>query len=55
MAECVDETELQELRLKINSRERRRMHDLNSALDEVSSFPQESYLTSIYNFWQATM
>ena len=33
MAECVDETELQELRLKINSRERRRMHDLNSALD----------------------
>ncbi|CAC5417696.1 BHLHB1_6_7 [Mytilus coruscus] len=33
MAECVDEAELQDLRLKINSRERRRMHDLNSALD----------------------
>ena len=30
---CVDEAELQELRLKINSRERKRMHDLNSALD----------------------
>lgn len=30
---CMDESELQELRLKINSRERRRMHDLNSALD----------------------
>ncbi|XP_053396033.1 oligodendrocyte transcription factor 2-like [Mercenaria mercenaria] len=28
-----DETELQELRLKVNSRERKRMHDLNSALD----------------------
>lgn len=33
MAECTNEKELQELRLKINSRERRRMHDLNSALD----------------------
>lgn len=30
---CMDENELQALRLKINSRERRRMHDLNSALD----------------------
>lgn len=30
---CMDEKELQALRLKINSRERRRMHDLNSALD----------------------
>ncbi|XP_069108228.1 oligodendrocyte transcription factor 2-like [Argopecten irradians] len=30
---CMNENELQELRLKINSRERRRMHDLNSALD----------------------
>lgn len=30
---CMNETELQDLRLKINSRERRRMHDLNSALD----------------------
>lgn len=30
---CLDEKELQSLRLKINSRERRRMHDLNSALD----------------------
>lgn len=30
---CLDERELQSLRLKINSRERRRMHDLNSALD----------------------
>lgn len=30
---CLDEKELQNLRLKINSRERRRMHDLNSALD----------------------
>lgn len=30
---CMDERELQALRLKINSRERRRMHDLNSALD----------------------
>lgn len=29
----LDETELQNLRLKINSRERKRMHDLNSALD----------------------
>lgn len=32
-SKCMNETELQELRLKINSRERRRMHDLNSALD----------------------
>ena len=32
-SECLDEGELQCLRLKINSRERRRMHDLNSALD----------------------
>ncbi|CAH1798253.1 unnamed protein product [Owenia fusiformis] len=31
--ETLTEDELQELRLKINSRERRRMHDLNSALD----------------------
>ena len=30
---CMDESELQELRLKVNSRERKRMHDLNSALD----------------------
>ena len=30
---CMDENELQELRLKVNSRERKRMHDLNSALD----------------------
>jgi class B basic helix-loop-helix protein 1/6/7 len=30
---CFTEEELQDLRLKINSRERRRMHDLNSALD----------------------
>ncbi len=30
---CMDESELQDLRLKINSRERKRMHDLNSALD----------------------
>lgn len=30
---CTDETEVQELRLKVNSRERKRMHDLNSALD----------------------
>lgn len=29
----LDESEIQKLRLKINSRERRRMHDLNSALD----------------------
>ncbi|XP_052807561.1 oligodendrocyte transcription factor 2-like [Mya arenaria] len=29
----MDETEVQELRLKVNSRERKRMHDLNSALD----------------------
>jgi class B basic helix-loop-helix protein 1/6/7 len=28
-----DEKELQDLRLKVNSRERKRMHDLNSALD----------------------
>ncbi|XP_064627818.1 oligodendrocyte transcription factor 2-like [Lineus longissimus] len=32
-AKCFSEAELQDLRLKINSRERRRMHDLNSALD----------------------
>ena len=31
--ENMDDDELQELRLKINSRERKRMHDLNSALD----------------------
>ncbi|XP_070189132.1 oligodendrocyte transcription factor 3-like [Littorina saxatilis] len=31
--QCFDEQGLQVLRLKINSRERRRMHDLNSALD----------------------
>ena len=30
---CLSEDELQSLRLKVNSRERRRMHDLNSALD----------------------
>ena len=30
---CLNDDELQELRLKINGRERRRMHDLNSALD----------------------
>lgn len=30
---CGDEKELQELRLKVNSRERKRMHDLNAALD----------------------
>ena len=30
---CLSEGELQDLRLKINGRERRRMHDLNSALD----------------------
>ena len=30
---CMDENELQDLRLKVNSRERKRMHDLNSALD----------------------
>lgn len=30
---CLDEKELQDLRLKVNSRERKRMHDLNSALD----------------------
>ncbi|PVD29243.1 hypothetical protein C0Q70_11840 [Pomacea canaliculata] len=32
-SKCLDEKELQNLRLKINSRERRRMHDLNAALD----------------------
>ncbi|XP_061192110.1 uncharacterized protein LOC133200305 [Saccostrea echinata] len=32
-SKCIDEKEVQDLRLKINSRERRRMHDLNSALD----------------------
>ncbi|XP_076445599.1 uncharacterized protein LOC143283300 [Babylonia areolata] len=32
-SKCLDERELQALRLKINSRERRRMHDLNAALD----------------------
>ena len=30
-----DSKELQELRLKVNSRERKRMHDLNSALDAL--------------------
>ena len=30
-----DDPELQQLRLKVNSRERRRMHDLNSALDSL--------------------
>jgi len=30
-----DDQELQQLRLKVNSRERRRMHDLNSALDAL--------------------
>ncbi|XP_074662332.1 uncharacterized protein LOC141914892 [Tubulanus polymorphus] len=30
---CMSEDELQDLRMKINSRERKRMHDLNSALD----------------------
>lgn len=32
---AVDDQELQQLRLKVNSRERRRMHDLNSALDAL--------------------
>ncbi|KAL4233156.1 Oligodendrocyte transcription factor 3 [Mactra antiquata] len=30
---CMDDKELQDLRLKVNSRERKRMHDLNAALD----------------------
>lgn len=34
-SKCENEGEVQVLRLKINSRERRRMHDLNSALDEL--------------------
>lgn len=29
----LNESELQDLRMKINERERKRMHDLNSALD----------------------
>ena len=33
--ECQDDTGLQDLRLKVNSRERRRMHDLNAALDSL--------------------
>ena len=33
VTKAMSEEELQDLRLKINSRERRRMHDLNSALD----------------------
>lgn len=33
--QCLDDGELQELRLKVNSRERKRMHDLNSALDSL--------------------
>jgi len=32
---ATDDQELQQLRLKVNSRERRRMHDLNSALDAL--------------------
>jgi len=32
---AADDQELQQLRLKVNSRERRRMHDLNSALDAL--------------------
>lgn len=32
-AKACDDKELQDLRLKVNSRERKRMHDLNSALD----------------------
>jgi len=39
----LDETELQDLRLKVNGRERQRMHDLNSALDglrEVMPYAQ---------------
>lgn len=34
-APVADDHELQQLRLKVNSRERRRMHDLNSALDAL--------------------
>lgn len=34
-APATDDHELQQLRLKVNSRERRRMHDLNSALDAL--------------------
>ena len=34
-AASTDDQELQQLRLKVNSRERRRMHDLNSALDAL--------------------
>ena len=33
MEKCLTEGELQDLRLKVNGRERKRMHDLNSALD----------------------
>ena len=33
--QTLDEGELQDLRLKVNSRERKRMHDLNSALDSL--------------------
>ncbi|ESO12004.1 hypothetical protein HELRODRAFT_138707, partial [Helobdella robusta] len=31
----LNEDQIQELRLKVNSRERKRMHDLNSALDAL--------------------
>jgi len=34
-APVAEDHELQQLRLKVNSRERRRMHDLNSALDAL--------------------
>ena len=35
MTECLSEEELQKLRMKINARERQRMHDLNSAMDSL--------------------
>ena len=43
----LDDGELQDLRLKINSRERKRMHDLNSALEGLREVMPYSYGPSI--------
>lgn len=40
----LDEYELQDLRLKINERERKRMHDLNSALNSLREVTKKIYI-----------
>ncbi|ESO12002.1 hypothetical protein HELRODRAFT_138705, partial [Helobdella robusta] len=43
----LNEEQIQELRLKVNSRERKRMHDLNSALDALREVMPYSHGPSV--------